>query len=105
MRTEQTGEDMSDRYPDGLTSAVLEVLGQQVSQELADLSAPTSALLDGSALERRNRRIAARALAGVTARYGVTLAQTVAESGRPVQLRGGVAVHPSRVVEALAEVA
>ncbi|MFD1147648.1 hypothetical protein, partial [Saccharothrix hoggarensis] len=56
-------------YPDGLTPAALALLDEQVSVEIAS-AAPTSALLDGSARERRNRRIAARALRGITPRYG-----------------------------------
>ncbi|PRY36281.1 hypothetical protein [Umezawaea tangerina] len=66
-------------YPDGITPSVLGRIQALISVEIAS-PAPTSALLDGSALERRNRRIAARALAGVTARFGVTLAQVVRES-------------------------
>ncbi|MFD1147865.1 hypothetical protein, partial [Saccharothrix hoggarensis] len=57
-------------YPDGLTSVVVEqLLDAQVSVEIAS-AALTSGLLDGSARERRNRRIAARALRGITPRYG-----------------------------------
>ena len=69
----------TNAYPDGITPSVLSRIAAQVSVEVAAVQ-PTSALLDGSALERRNRRIAARALAGVTAQYGVTLTQAVRES-------------------------
>lgn len=70
---------MTNTHPDGITPSVLARIEAQVSVEIAAVQ-PTSALLDGSALERRNRRIAARALAGVTAQYGVTFAQAVRES-------------------------
>lgn len=69
----------SNTYPDGITPSFLARIEAQVSVEIT-APEPTSALLDGSALERRNRRIAARALAGVTAQYGVTLTQAVRES-------------------------
>jgi hypothetical protein len=69
----------TNAYPDGITPSVLARIEAQVSVEIA-ADQPTSALLDGSALERRNRRIAARAMAGITAQYGVTLAQAVRES-------------------------
>lgn len=68
-----------DNYPDGLTSAALALLDAQVSVEIA-LGEPTSGLLDGSARERRNRRILARALAGITPKYGsVSVDQAAAE--------------------------
>ncbi|MBB5958425.1 hypothetical protein FHS29_005033 [Saccharothrix tamanrassetensis] len=70
--------------PDGVALQAVESLLAQVSTEIGISSGPTSALLDGSALERRNRRILNRVLAGVTVRYGVTLAQAEAESARPV---------------------
>ncbi len=69
----------TNTYPDGITPAVLARIEAQISVEIA-VDQPTSALLDGSALERRNRRIAARVLAGITAQYGVTLAQAAQES-------------------------
>lgn len=79
-------------YPDSLTPAALELLDQQVSVEIA-LGEPTSALLDGSARERRNRRVLARALAGITPKYGsVGVDQAAAEledaeqSGQPVAI-------------------
>lgn len=75
-------------YPDGLTPAALRLLDQQVSVEIA-LGEPTSGLLDGSARERRNRRILARALKGIRPEYGVGVAQAVAELEEPA---GPVAV-------------
>lgn len=74
--------DTTSNYPDGLTAAALALLDAQVSVEIA-LGEPTSGLLDGSARERRNRRVLARALAGITPKYGVTVAQAVAESEVP----------------------
>ena len=74
----------TNAYPDGVTPAVLDRLEARISIEIA-VAAPTSALLDGSALERRNRRIAARAQAGIVAQYGVTQAQALRESeGTPL---------------------
>ncbi|MFI9008849.1 hypothetical protein ACIGNX_16645 [Actinosynnema sp. NPDC053489] len=72
-------------YPDGLTRAALALLDQQVSVEIAAAAGPSSALVDGSARERRNRRILARALKGITPEYGVTLDQAVAELAAPVR--------------------
>ena len=72
-----------NNYPDGLTSGVLRLLDQQVSVEIAASAEPSSALLDGSARARRNRRVLNRALAGITPKYGVTVAQAVAESEVP----------------------
>lgn len=72
-------------YPDGLSPAALALLEAQVSVEIAASAGPSSALVDGSARERRNRRILARALAGITPKYGVTLAQAVAELEQPVR--------------------
>ncbi|WP_158842639.1 hypothetical protein [Saccharothrix deserti] len=66
-------------YPDSLTPTALALLDAQVSVEIAASAEPTSGLLDGSARERRNRRILARALKGITPEYGVTVAQAVAE--------------------------
>ncbi|MGM1059636.1 hypothetical protein [Saccharothrix sp. Mg75] len=77
--------DTTRNYPDGLTPAALRLLDQQVSVEIAVAAGPSSALLDGSARERRNRRILARALAGITPKYGVTLDQAVAELAEPVR--------------------
>ncbi|ROP39102.1 hypothetical protein [Saccharothrix texasensis] len=95
-------------YPDGLTEDAVDALLSQVSrvsQEIVTSAEPTSALLDGTARERRNRRIAARALRGITAEFGVTLAQVVAEQGRAVRLVRAAAVRPARAVEALGQVA
>lgn len=60
-------------YSDGLDHVALSAIEQQVAEEIGSKFEPTSALLDGTARERRNRRILARALRGVTAKYGVSL--------------------------------
>ncbi|MBP2340272.1 hypothetical protein JOF41_006450 [Saccharothrix coeruleofusca] len=79
-------------YPDSLTPAALALLDAQVSVEIA-LGEPTSGLLDGSARERRNRRILARALAGITPKYGsVSVAQAAAELEDAERMVGPVAV-------------
>lgn len=77
--------DTKGHYPDSLTPAALALLDRQVSVEIAAAAEPSSALLDGSARERRNRRILARALRGITPEYGVTLDQAVAELAEPVR--------------------
>jgi hypothetical protein len=51
--------------PDGLDEAAVDVLIADVYEEIAGHPAPTSALLDGSAAERRRRRMARRAMAAV----------------------------------------
>ena len=76
----RTTSTASAHYSDGLDAPTLTIIEQQVSGEIAATTDATSALLDGTALERRNRRIAARALAGITTKYGVALGQAVRES-------------------------
>jgi hypothetical protein len=86
--------DMTSTYPDGLTPAALALLDAQVSVEIA-LGEPTSGLLDGSARERRNRRILARALKGITPEYGsVSVDQAAAELADAELLPRPVAVAP-----------
>lgn len=51
--------------PDGLAEPLIDVLLQEVDAALADAPRPTSALVDGSAAERRRRRVARRAVASV----------------------------------------
>lgn len=51
--------------PDGLTEPAINALIQDVYREIADAPRPTSALLDGTAAERRRRRTARRAIASV----------------------------------------
>ncbi|ATE53618.1 hypothetical protein [Actinosynnema pretiosum] len=66
---------------------MIALLEQQVDQELTVseeiASVPTGAFVDGSARERRNRRIAARAAVGIVPAYGVTLPQALAEEALP----------------------
>jgi hypothetical protein len=51
--------------PDGLDEHAIDRLIAQVAVEVSDVSAPTSALVDGSAAERRRRRMERRILAAV----------------------------------------
>lgn len=58
--------DMNNGYsPDGLDLDAINLLLAEVSAELEEAAQPTSALLDGSAAERRRRRVENRTLAGV----------------------------------------
>ncbi|MFI9011007.1 hypothetical protein ACIGNX_27610 [Actinosynnema sp. NPDC053489] len=50
--------------PDGLTEDLIDALITAVADELADLPPASSALLDGSALKRRDRREERRTLGG-----------------------------------------
>jgi hypothetical protein len=52
-------------YPDGLTETVIDALIEQAYADAISPVRPTSALLDGSARERRCRRLARRAVAVV----------------------------------------
>jgi hypothetical protein len=59
------GEDDKNLFsPDGLSEAVIDALIAEVADELADMPSATSALLDRSALKRRDRREERRALGG-----------------------------------------
>jgi hypothetical protein len=69
----------TNSFPDGLDNAAIAAIERTLSDEIARHQ-PTSALLDGTALERRNRRMAARAAKGIVTTFGVTLAQAVRES-------------------------
>lgn len=51
--------------PDGLDERAVSELIADVDQSLAEAPVPTSALVDGSAAERRRRRIERRMLAAV----------------------------------------
>ncbi|WP_158852340.1 hypothetical protein [Saccharothrix deserti] len=50
--------------PDGLTEAVIDALIVAVDEELAEMPAPTSRLLDGAARKRWDRRYVDRTLSG-----------------------------------------
>ncbi len=52
-------------FPDGLNEEAINELIAEVASEVAEVAPPTSALIDGSAAERRRRRIERRALTGV----------------------------------------
>lgn len=83
-------------YPDGLDHLALSAIERQVSEEIGSRFAPTTALLDGSARERRNRRVLARALAGVTAKYGVSLVEAARQHEADLRGRGAAPVAPLR---------
>lgn len=51
--------------PDGLDGSAIEALIAEAAAHTARAPEPTSALLDGSAAERRRRRIERRVIAGV----------------------------------------
>ncbi|WP_309116747.1 hypothetical protein [Saccharothrix sp.] len=57
-------DDEQQFSPDGLTEDVIDALLAQVADELAELPPATSALLDGSARTRRDRRVVERQLGG-----------------------------------------
>jgi hypothetical protein len=65
---------------DGLSTAAVTSIERQVSVEIAADAGPTAALLDGSARQRRDLRILARRLNGITAKYGVTLEEAIKQS-------------------------
>ncbi|MBP2321489.1 hypothetical protein JOF56_001874 [Kibdelosporangium banguiense] len=60
-----TSEFEPGHYPDGLDEKTINVLLAEVQAELRTAARPTSALLDGSAAERRRRRIENRAMSAV----------------------------------------
>lgn len=66
-------------YPDHLDTRVLTGIEGQVSAEIAS-TAVTAAYLDGTARQRRDLRILARRLNGITAKYGVTLEEAIKRS-------------------------
>jgi hypothetical protein len=52
-------------FPDGLDEMVIDELIAEATRQVGAASVPTSALLDGSAAERRRRRMARRAFTAV----------------------------------------
>ena len=54
-----------NHFPDGLDEMAIDALIAEVAREVAQAPAPTSALMDGSAAERRRRRIERRAISAV----------------------------------------
>jgi hypothetical protein len=75
-RVSNNGVDPGGHFPDGLDETAIDQLIAQVAREMATGLEPTSALVDGSAAERRRRRMERRALAAVVrslpARQGVS---------------------------------
>lgn len=62
-------------YPDGLTEQDIDVLIAEAFESADEATAaPTSALLDGPAVRRRNRRIERRTVAAVVRAYPVRMA-------------------------------
>jgi hypothetical protein len=91
----------TNSHPDGITSQVLPVIERQVSAEIAATAAPTTALLDGTARQRRDLRILARRLNGIAAKYGVTLEEAISkanQASRPV----AVTLHLDDVIVSVA---
>lgn len=86
----------TNTYPDGLDRTALSAIERQVSEELRSKFAPTSALLDGSARERRNRRVLARALRGVTTKYGVSLVEAARQHEADLRRATEASVAPLR---------
>jgi hypothetical protein len=66
-------------YPDHLAPLVLVGIEGQVSAEIA-FTEVTAGYLDGTARQRRDLRILARRLNGITARFGVTLEEAIKQS-------------------------
>lgn len=52
-------------FPDGLDEVAIDQVIAEVEQSVGEVPAPTSALVDGSAAERRRRRMERRAIAAV----------------------------------------
>lgn len=68
--------------PDGLDEVAVDVLIAEVAVQVAGMAEPTSALLDGSAIERRRRRMERRALAEV-----VRCLPAVLPAAQPIEKR------------------
>jgi ribosomal protein L12E/L44/L45/RPP1/RPP2 len=54
-----------NHFPDGLDEKAIDALIAQVTHEVAAAPVATSALMDGSAAERRRRRMERRAISAV----------------------------------------
>ncbi|WP_037076121.1 hypothetical protein [Pseudonocardia spinosispora] len=80
MKSNSTNARSADYFPDALDENAIEALISGVDQEIADLPEATSALLDGSAAERRLRRMQRRTLAD--------LLRTASAAGMPGQGKG-----------------
>jgi len=75
----------TSNYPDGITAEAVTSIAKELSDEIGSPFAPTAALMDGSAIARRNARMLARAAAGVSPKYGISLAQAVQEATTPIR--------------------
>ena len=69
-------------YSDGLDETAIDQLIAQVATEVSESPTPTSSLVDGSAAERRRRRIERRMLAAVVRSLpsGPAIAQRAGEA-------------------------
>ena len=60
-----TGPDQGSFYPDGLTSVHIDQLLAEAETSWPTAARPTSACLDGTAEQRRERRVTRRAIGAV----------------------------------------
>lgn len=65
MKSNSRNARQRNYFPDGLDETAIGSLIADVAREVSDAPAQTSALVDGSAAERRRRRMERRALAAV----------------------------------------
>jgi hypothetical protein len=79
MRHMPVGEQPS--WPDGLNESAVDALIAEVDAVLAASPGPTSALVDGTAAERRRRRLSRRAVAAVVRAMPVTRPVSGADEG------------------------
>lgn len=75
----------TSNYPDGITAEAVTSIVKELSDEIGSPFAPTAALMDGSAVARRNARMLARAAAGISPKYGVSLLQAAQEASAPIR--------------------
>lgn len=75
----------TSNYPDGITAEAVTSIVKELSDEIGSTFAPTAALMDGSAVARRNARMLARAAAGLSPKYGVSLSQAAQEASVPIR--------------------
>lgn len=73
--------DMGAVYPDGLTGEVIEALLGEARMFWAMSSRPTSAVQDGSAVARRDWRVARRELGAVVRAFPGRFVHDVADLG------------------------
>ena len=75
----------TSNYPDGITAEAVTSIVKELSDEIGSPFAPTAALMDGSAVARRNARMLARAAAGISPKYGVSPLQAAQEASTPIR--------------------